>query len=64
MNKTQKISVISGVVFGILWFLSAKENGFEFFDEDYWEYGFDEWHLMLWFALAVGSFVAYKVFGK
>jgi len=59
MNNTQKISLISGILFSILWFLSAQENGMDY---DYLEYGFDKWYLMLWFALAVASFVSYKLF--
>ena len=59
MNKTQKISLISGIIFSILWFLAAQENGMDY---EYLEYGFDEWYLMLWFSLAVGSFVTYFLF--
>lgn len=62
MNKTQKISLIAGIVFSILWILSAYENRFELFDPYEWENAFDEWYLMLWFALAVGSFVTYYLF--
>jgi len=62
MNKIQKISVISGAVFSILWFLAAKENSFELFDPDWWGEGFDEWYLMLWFALAIGSLVTFFLF--
>ncbi len=62
MNNVQKISLISGIIFSLLWFLSANANGFNLFDSDFWEYGFDEWYLMLWFALAVGSFATFFLF--
>ena len=62
MNNVQKISLIVGIVFSLLWLLSAYENGFQIFDSEWWEYGFDEWYLMLWFALAIGSFVTFFLF--
>ena len=62
MNKIQKISLIAGIVFSILWLLSAMENNFDPFWSDFYKHGFDEWYLMLSFALAVGSFVTFFLF--
>ena len=62
MNKIQKISLIAGIVFSILWILSAYENRFELFDPYEWETAFDECYLMLLFALAVGSLLSFYLF--
>jgi len=62
MNKTQKISLIVAVVTFVFWLASAFENGFELFDPDWWDEGFEEWYLQVSFALFMGSFVTYFLF--
>ena len=64
MNNTQKISLICGIVFAILWLLGGLENGWEFIAIFWLDFDqlFDEWYLMISFALSVGSFLAYYLF--
>ena len=62
MNLIQKISAIAGAVFFSFWLFAAYDEGFELFDPDWWEEGFEEVHLQVSFALFVGSVVSYFVF--
>ena len=62
MNTIQKISLIVAGISLSYWFFAAIDSGFELFDFDYWEDGFDKWYLQLSLSIFVGSIISYFVF--
>ena len=62
MNTVQKISLIVAGVSFTYWIFAAYDKGFELFDPDWWDDGFDYWYLQLSFAIFVGSIISFNVF--
>jgi hypothetical protein len=59
MQKTSL--VVAGVSF-TYWLVAAFDEGFELFNSNRWDEGFEEWYLQLSFAIFIGSIISFFVF--